>query len=231
VLIYGHRGAAGEAPENTLAAFRQALAAGADGVELDVRATADGIPVVLHDRGLERTTSGSGNVDEISLAEVRAADAGQGAKVPTLEEAMTLLAGRTRVDIELKQPGIEREILRILRNHREASWAISSFDWEALRAVRRLDRATPLWPVTRRADDGLFAVAKELKAPMVALQARALTADVAHRCVAAGLGVMAWTVNDLDAARRVRALGAAILCTDLPGVARRGLSSAGAATA
>jgi glycerophosphoryl diester phosphodiesterase len=224
MLIYGHRGAAGEAPENTPAAFRRALALGIDGVEFDVRGTADGVPVVLHDRGLERTTTGRGNVDELPLAAAQAADAGGGERVPTLAEVVGMVGGRTRLDVELKQPGLERPVLDLLAGVPEGSWVISSFDWDVLRAVRQLHPTAPLWPLTMVADDALFTVAAELAAPAVALWSPAFTATVARRCADAGLEAMVWTVNDPHEARRVRALGAAVLCTDLPGAIRRAVS-------
>jgi len=75
-LILAHRGASAEAPENTLAAFNLALQQGADGVELDVRLSADGVPVVIHDVRLERTTNGAGRVDALGARELRRLDAG-----------------------------------------------------------------------------------------------------------------------------------------------------------
>jgi len=83
VLVYGHRGASGRLPENTPGAFRGAIDDGADGVEFDVRATADGVPVILHDRDLARTTTGSGPVDEVAAADLRLVRTGQGEPVPT----------------------------------------------------------------------------------------------------------------------------------------------------
>lgn len=224
MLIYGHRGAAGEASENTLLGFRRALEVGVDGVEFDVRATADGVPVVLHDRLLRRTTGHTGAVDAWTLADLRRDSSDRDRAVPTLEETLTLLAGRARLDVELKQTGIELEVLRLLERFPTAEWVISSFDWDALRAVRRLDRRATLWPLSIVADDALFAVSAELSATTVALHASAWSGDVPSRCAAAGLAAMVWTVNDADEARRVRSLGAAALCTDLPSEMRRGLA-------
>jgi len=108
--IYGHRGAPIEAPENTLAAFRQARLAGADGVELDLQLTADGHVVVIHDGILDRTTSGSGNVAAHTLAQLRALSAGcwfaqafAGERIPTLDEVLDLAQGLgLALDLELK---------------------------------------------------------------------------------------------------------------------------------
>lgn len=225
MLIYGHRGASAIAPENTIAAFRRAIDDGADGVELDVRATLDGVPVLLHDRDLGRTTSGRGRVDERTLAEVRAVDAGAGQPVPTLEETCALIAGRLRLDLELKQPGIGDAVLAVLARHPGLDWAVSSFDWDALRDLRGRDPTAPLWPLATVADEALFAVAAELGAAAVALSAAAITSEVVAWCRGSALDVVAWTVNDGAEARRLRSLGVAVLCTDDPAAIRAALSA------
>src|SRR4051794_36713677 len=133
MLVYGHRGLSGCFPENTLLAFREALVAGGDGIEFDVHATVDGGPGVIHDRSLERTTNGTGYVDEMPLSRLNELDAGRGERVPTLEEVLTLVGDRVHLDIEVKQSGIEEAVLRLLGAHPQARWAISSFDWDTLR--------------------------------------------------------------------------------------------------
>ena len=223
MLIDAHRGSSGTTPENTLAAFRQAIADGADGAEFDIRATADGVPVVLHDRDLARTTTGHGNVDELLLVEIRQFDAGGGERVPTLAEVLDLLAGRLRLNLELKQPGIERAVLDLLEAHPAADWAISSFDWSALRRVRALAPKVELLPTAAAAGDDLFAAAGEVRASGVVVAARAIDRVFTDRCSAAGLAVTAWTVNAAAEARRLRDLGVVALCTDLPAAIRRGL--------
>lgn len=223
MLIYAHRGSSATTPENTLAAFARAIADGADGAELDVRATADGVPVLLHDRVLERTTTGRGHVDEMTLAELRGVDAGGGERVPTLDAVCQLIAGHLHLDLELKQNGIAAEVLAVLARHPTLDWAISSFDWDALRDLRQRAPSAPLWPLASVADAPLFAVARELDAATVALSATAVTPEVARRCREVGPAVMAWTVNDPAEACRLRALGVAVLCTDEPMTIRRGL--------
>src|ERR687897_2066626 len=113
-LIYAHRGASAIHPENTLRAFRHALAIGVDGIELDVHATADAIPVVIHDRDIERTTDGVGYVDEMPLARLSTFDAGDGERVPTLAEVLALVGDAVQLDVELKGIGIERAVLDVL---------------------------------------------------------------------------------------------------------------------
>jgi glycerophosphoryl diester phosphodiesterase len=203
-------------PENTLRAFRQALASGVDGIELDVHATADGIPVVIHDRDVERTTNGTGYVDETPLARLETFDAGYGERVPTLAEVLALVGDAAHLDIEIKGIGIGRSVLEVLAEYPAVMWAISSFAWDTLRTVRELDPVAELWPLAEHAGDDLIAIAAELASPAVSLFAGAYTAETAAKLRDAGLRVMIWTVNDPREARRVAALGAFALCTDDP---------------
>jgi glycerophosphoryl diester phosphodiesterase len=223
MLIYAHRGASGRLPENTLRAFRAAIDDGADGVELDLHATADGVPVVIHDRDLARTTNGNGDVDALTLAELRSFDAG-GEPVPTFAEVLDLLAGRLRLDVEIKQPGIERQTLEVLARYPHAKWAISSFDWDVLHGVRRLSPRAELWPLAVAVDEPLFAIAGALASPNVALAADAYNAAAAIQLRQQGLGAVVWTVNDPDEARAMRDLGARALCTDEPAAIRAALA-------
>jgi glycerophosphoryl diester phosphodiesterase len=216
MLIYAHRGASVDHPENTLRAFRHALALGVDGIELDVHATADGIPVVIHDRDIRRTTTGVGYVDELPLARLETFDAGAGERVPTLAEVLALVGDAARLDVEIKGLGSERAVLEVLAKYPAVTWAISSFDWNTLRTVRRLDATAELWPLAERCGDDLIAIAAELASPAVSLFTGAYTTETAPKLRDAGLRVVVWTVNDPREARRVADLGAFALCTDDP---------------
>lgn len=220
MLIFGHRGSSGSEPENTLRSFQAAVAAGADGIELDVHATADGIPVIIHDSDLSRTTDGTGKVSSRSLAELKELDAGLGEEIPILDQAMALLGGKLIVDIEVKQTGIEATVLDALARYPTADWFISSFDWDVLLAVRRLSSSAPLWPLALALDNAVLAIADRLVSPGIALEHSAYTAEAAARCARAGLAVGVWTVNDPAEGHRVRELGATALMTDLPAMMR-----------
>ncbi|MCL6609799.1 MAG: glycerophosphoryl diester phosphodiesterase, partial [Geminicoccaceae bacterium] len=151
--VIAHRGASSRAPENTLAAFRSAREAGAAMVELDARLARDGVLVVIHDSTLDRTTDGHGRVIETDSAEIRRLDAGswfdprfRGERVPTLEEALALLARLgLAVNVELKaDPGEERRTGAEAARLVERVWPadgppvlISSFEEDALAAARR----------------------------------------------------------------------------------------------
>ena len=115
VLRIGHRGAAGHAPENTLAAIQKGIALGVDFVEIDVRRTADGVLVILHDETVSRTTNGTGRVDRLSLHEVKKFDAGNGEQIPTLEEVMTVTDGRVGLMLELKIEGIAQQAVEAVQ--------------------------------------------------------------------------------------------------------------------
>jgi glycerophosphoryl diester phosphodiesterase len=225
MLIFGHRGSSGTDPENTLRSFRVAIAAGADGIELDVQATGDGIPVIIHDHDLSRTTDGTGKVSSRSLAELKQLNAGHGEQIPTLDEVMALVAGKLTVDIEVKQSGIEATVLNTLAKYSMADWFISSFEWDVLLAAQRLNPSAPLWPLALALDDAVLAIADRLSSPGIALLHSAYTAEAAAHCTQAGLAVGVWTVNDPAEGHRVRELGATALMTDFPAMMRAELGS------
>jgi glycerophosphoryl diester phosphodiesterase len=148
-LVFAHRGNSAHAPENTLEAFRQAVALGVDGLEFDVRLTADGVPVVFHDPTVERTTDGRGAVAAMTLAELRELDAGyrfgatahpyrgKGVGVPTVEEALDVTAPLPLV-VEVKALEAAEPLLDLLRRRGESERVIvGSFVAGALTPFRR----------------------------------------------------------------------------------------------
>lgn len=130
VANVAHRGASGNFPENTLRAFQMALEIGVDEIEFDLRMTGDGHLVVMHDATVDRTTDGTGAIGELTLAEIRALDAGRvfgerfrGDRVPTWEEALDLVQGKVRLNVHLKEGGspdgdYERKVAKALRAFR-----------------------------------------------------------------------------------------------------------------
>ncbi len=115
VIRIGHRGAAGYAPENTVAAIHAGIACGVEFVEIDLQRTADGTLVALHDATVNRTTDGRGRVDRLSLEEVKRLDAGNGTGIPTLEEALKAANGRTGLMLELKVRHIAQQTVETVR--------------------------------------------------------------------------------------------------------------------
>jgi glycerophosphoryl diester phosphodiesterase len=143
LLCFGHRGAMGHAPENTLLSVERALALGADWVEVDVHWVDDRL-VVFHDDRLERTTDGVGYLGEQSFEYLRSLDAGAGQRIPTLEEVFDTVAGRIGINIELKGPGTAEPVVRLSEERIRAGWGverilISSFNHRQLQRVRALN--------------------------------------------------------------------------------------------
>lgn len=146
--ISAHRGASIDHPENTLASFRAALEAGAEGVETDIALSREGVPVLMHDGTVDRTTNGAGAVDSLTVEELRALDAGQGEPVPTLEDLLELVGDRAEINIELKDPRAAGPVLDVVRRHPEVRWFSSSAQWEALAELRALSPESRLYPLT-----------------------------------------------------------------------------------
>jgi glycerophosphoryl diester phosphodiesterase len=145
VLRIGHRGAAGHAPENTLAAIQKGIALGVDFVEVDVRHTADGMLVVLHDETVNRTTNGKGRVDGLSLREVKKFNAGNGEHIPTLGEVLKVAAGRAGLMLELKVKGVAEQTVETVREAGFKDPVIyASFLHDELTHVRAIDPGASL---------------------------------------------------------------------------------------
>jgi len=222
--IIAHRGASGQYPENTLLAFAQGLEQGADGLELDVRVTADGVPIVLHDPTLERTTDGAGLVAALSLADVRCVDAGRGERVPLLAEVLEQFPA-TPLLVEIKEPAAARATLAVLRRHRaERRVLVGAFQLGALapffgsefpRAPVRVEVAL-FWAGSRL---GLSPGSGRYGALSVSERSGRLCV-VDRRFVAAArrahLPVHVWTVDDPAQAARLRGLGVCGIITNYP---------------
>lgn len=156
VEVIGHRGAAGHAPENTLAAIQKAVEIGADRVEFDVRCSQEGEPVVIHDGTLDRTTNGKGKVSEATVAELKKLDAGSwfsqefaGEPLPLLSELFEGFKEKIRFNVEVKASGCEEKILALIKDHDLLESAVvSSFHEEILQAFRRLHPKLKLQLIT-----------------------------------------------------------------------------------
>jgi glycerophosphoryl diester phosphodiesterase len=235
VLLLGHRGAAGPAyPENTLAAVERALQLGADGVEVDVRLTADGVPVVHHDEDLRRTAGVHRSVVALARSELPRVC---GHRIPSLDEVLDLVADRGRVVVEMKTPqwpdGAKVDtvdaVVAVLRRHRLHDVVVSSFDRPRALELRRcrtgvrtalLSRpGVPFGVALRRAlADGHDEVHPHVDA---VLRRRDLL-EVASRL---GISVTPWTVNRMhDLLLLAEAEVPAVVC-DQPGAARKALRS------
>ena len=220
-----HRGYSAVAPENTLPALAAGVLAGATLIEFDVRTTADGVPVVIHDRTVDRTTDGSGHVWELTLDEVSALDAGSwfspayaGTRIPLLHEVLDLLrphavltptapvtpheAPRIELLLEIKPPATLEQVKVIMSLVAEAGLldrtVVQSFDPAVVRLAGEAAPDVRLGLLRHGFDDDQLRVARELGISYVNPDLRAVLAEPATvaALAAAGVGVMPWTPND-----------------------------------
>ena len=224
-----HRGASAEAPENTLAAFRRALALGADGIELDVQVTRDGEAVVFHDATLARLTGRRGRLARLSLRELREVRV-QGEPIPTLTEVLALARRRAVVQIEIKRGVAVAPVVRALRQARIGTGVVlASFDAAIVADSRRLAPRIPRMLITKGGGGGraetLVPVLAALGAVGVSIDHRAIRSPAfvtaLHRC---GLCVWCWTVNDARVMLRLASWGVDAILSDNPALLRSTLA-------
>ena len=221
MLVIGHRGAAGHAPENTLASVRHAIACGVDAVEIDVCLLEDAL-IVLHDDTLDRTTNGHGPYKDMRLVELRALDAGQGERIPLLEEVIALTCGRIGLNIEVKEAGIAAQVVTaaLVATAAHRAWRaqilLSSFDIATSAALADLRGTMALGLLYEEAFDAALARALTLGARSLHMSLATLNARDVARARARGLQVYVYTVNDDEALARCRAARVDGVFSDYP---------------
>ena len=231
IVRVAHRGASAQYPENTLLAFRAAVAQGVDALEIDVHRTADGELVVIHDSTLERTTNGRGKVCEKSLRKIRQLDAGQGENVPLLAEVIQLARNaQIRLSVEVKgeteseQLAISESIVRALQSLDFLGRAIlTSFSTLALLRAKALQPAlsTMLDPSPQ---DGSLTPKRicgqvlRAGANCLSYDFRFLTPEIAWECQLAGLALWPWDPDEPADIQRVLRLGVPGVMTNRPDV-------------
>lgn len=230
--VIGHRGAAGHAPENTLAGFRKAADLGATWVEFDVALTADDIPVLLHDETLERTTDGAGKLAKKTFQDISGLDAGAwygnafaGERIPCLDTAITMLDQLGLcANVEIKPTkGRARTTGRIVGQMIAEKWpkslrapVFSSFRTDALAAVREAAPMIPRGLLMHRMRRDWQDQAAALDCLSVHCNHRILNAERARRIRDAGYHLLAYTVNDAKRALQLTDWGVESVFSDFP---------------
>jgi len=223
-LVFAHRGGSALAPENTIAAFDNGLALGADGLELDVHLSRDGVVVVHHDRLLNRTTTLRGPIAERTAAELRSAD------VPMLADVLARYRDpRIIIEMKMNRPELAAATIDVVRRAGAVDRVcLGSFGMRVLRAARAIEPAIATsgareevrwalyrswigWPVSRVAYSGY-------QVPELAGRTRVVSRRFVAYAHRAGLAVQVWTVDTQDDARRLMAWGVDALITDRPDV-------------
>ncbi|MEM7543579.1 MAG: glycerophosphodiester phosphodiesterase family protein [Pseudomonadota bacterium] len=228
MLIIGHRGAAGVRPENTLAGIEHAIECGVDWVEIDVREHREDL-IVIHDDSYDRTTNGAGKIHDLTPLQRAALDAGDGERIPTLAEVVTLTTGRCGLNVELKDPGIVERVVALLDQHRallKPAPCLSSFEQENLREIAKIGPDYPVGILGKDVAiiDNLIGELDAYSVNYSKTQVTSLRVEQAHQ---RGLRVFVYTVNDEQAYRRCEHLGVDGIFTDYPQAAINFFSRSG----
>lgn len=219
--IVAHRGASRERPENTLAAFERAVALGADGAELDVHRTADGVIVVHHDPAIE----GAGPITALTAERVAALRV-RGEPIPTLAEVFAAVGDRLRIYVELKGADTVPGVLALLRARRSDGapggdrTAVHCFDHRLVAQAERLDPGVPRGVLEVSYPVDPTGAARAVQARDLWRHRDFVDAALVQAAHAEGRRVVAWTVNDAEMMRRFADWGVDAICTDDVALAR-----------
>ena len=222
VLVIGHRGAKGHAPENTISSIKKAIELGVDGIEIDVFRCASGELVVFHDKLVDKLTDGKGYIEEISLDSIKKLNVMGDEKIPTLNEVLDLIDGKVFLNIELKGPNTSFLTHQLLNEYfNSTNWSrnkvfISSFDWNELRAFYQLNKDVRIAVLTD--DDPLDAIpiAKDLEAFAINPNYKLLTKSNVSKIKSENILIYTWTVNNIKDINKMKRLGVDAIISDFP---------------
>lgn len=225
-LVIAHRGASAYEPENTLRAFDLAIRQGAQMIELDLHVTCDNHVVVIHDPTLNHRTNLTGRVDRLTLAEVRRADAGQGERVPTLDETLDLTLDKVRLYLEIKDARAALPTLRIIRERRRQSQVmLASFDIELMRKLGEevhdtelgliLGNAT-LHPMVRWREAFPWTAFRRVNYQVLCMRVELCYGYLAARARANGKKLYVWTADTEKQFARMLSIGVDGIVTNTP---------------
>jgi len=214
--VVGHRGAAGERPENTIAAFEYAINLGVDVVECDVRETADGELVVIHDDNLKRVAGLDRRISELSLSEIKEIKI-DGEKIPTIGEVLEVVNGRCGLFIEIKEPSTTGKLIEKVKSQvKNTDWiGFISFYEEALKEVKETDSNLVTGLIYSK-PPGKILEARTLDCSFVLPKWYLSTEKAVKFAHRMRLKVVSWVINDERSLNRVLNSGCDALATDLP---------------
>ena len=216
-LRVGHRGAAGHVTGNTLASIAKALALGVDFVEIDVRATRDGHPVVFHDRRVDGTTDGSGAVSELTVDEMRRVRTADGQPIPTLEDALACINNRVGLMLDIKSPGIAERVWAGVTGSAFVQPVIyASFLHAEMLAIKRLASGAHTMALLDSVPVRPTAFARDAEVTHVGLGLDCVSGEFVGALQRDGLRVFVYTVNKPWDIAWVRSLGVDGIVSDFP---------------
>lgn len=232
IMVIAHRGYSGEAPENTLAAFKKAIAAGSDMIEFDIHFSKDRQIVVIHDEMLERTTNGLGRVSEHNLADLKKFDAGfwfspnfSGERIPTLAEVLNLAKGKILVNVEIKSPThglysvteLAEQALKEVKQAQMLSEVIfSSFNAAALEKIREIEPRAYVALLYHREWNFVQEITRGKSWQVLNLRKDFLSLEKITRIQGLGMLVNVYTVNEEEELKKFVNWGVNGIITNYP---------------
>ena len=238
-VIIAHRGSSGTAPENTMAAFKEALEVGADMIELDIHLSKDSVLIVCHDEFINRTTDGEGEIKNLTLDELNQFDAGSwygeefsGEKLPTLEDVFKLVNGQAKLLIEIKgkskiYKGLEENLITLIAQYKAKDWVVvQSFHTPFLANIHQLDPGIQLYKLVvldvpilpMYIDDGgrIGSLNDYNYCQAINPMDKFVTEKFIRKAHERGQKVFVWTVNDTEKASSILQMGADGIITNYP---------------
>lgn len=225
-LVIAHRGASAYQPENTLAAFALAIVQGAQMIELDLHLSRDQQVIVIHDETMDCTTNLKGRVDQLTLPQIKQADAGRGERVPTLDETLDLTSGKVRLYLEIKDRKAAPEALQIIRSRQcQDEVMLASFDIDLMRQlgeeVRDIELGVILGtetlnPVIRWREAFPWIALRHVNYQVLCMEVELCMRYLAKRTKAGGKKLYVWTADEDRQFSRMLQLGVDGIVTNKP---------------
>ncbi len=237
--VFGHRGFSGEYPENTMLAFRKALVAGCDGIELDVQLTKDLVPVIIHDEKVDRTSNGTGYIHDMTYDELKKLDFSYPDKfngkfgvqsIPTLEEYFVWMeeeATELITNIELKNSvyyygGMEKIVMDLIYKYGlEDRIILSSFNNASIVKCKEMDPEMKAGFLVETCVENAGVYARECEVDYYHPNLKFLTEEHCRNCMQNGIGINVWTVNEEEDLRKVKKWGVFSAITNYPDRGRK----------
>ncbi|WP_129752090.1 glycerophosphodiester phosphodiesterase [Flavobacterium beibuense] len=222
ILKIGHRGAKAHVPENTLASFQNALDMGVDGLELDVHVCSTGELVVIHDFTVDRTTNGTGEVNKMTLAELKELKVEGGHKIPTLEEVLELAGKKCFLNIELKGRHTAAPVSELMEKYivekgfSYNDFIVSSFQREELMIMHDSNPNIHLGVLSQASVTQAWEWAQEFSAKAIHPHFSLLTESNVKKAQQAGYKVYTWTVNEPEDIERMKSYNVDGIMSDYP---------------
>jgi len=221
-MVIGHRGAMGHETENTLASVQKALDLGVDMIEIDVFKVSSGEIVVFHDETLERLSNAGGRIEDYNIYDLKRVTLDGNHKIPMLQDVLKLIDHKVPLNIELKGAGTADRVNFIIEYYvKERGWKledflISSFNWNELKDMRKLNKNIAIAVLTDGNPIKAIPVAKELGAVAINPHYKMLTEENIEEIKSEGFKIYTYTVNEAEDIEKIKDLGVNGIFTNFP---------------